>query len=317
MEYTRRKSRFVIKGHSAGDGFTDLMKWQIGGGRAKWPRKVENGSYAGPPPYVYGSDLCVTWIGHSTVLVQFAGLNILTDPLFSKRASPLQFVGPKRVRPPALKVDELPPIDLVLVSHNHYDHLDVPGLRQLLGHHSPMFITLLGNHRYLKRVKRSIDCIELDWRTSQNIGTAIITAMPALHWSKRSFDDTNHALWGSFVISSEHGSIYFAGDTGYGDGAIFREVRDRFGPPRLSLLPIGAYEPRWFMKSQHMNPEEAVLAHLDLDSRKSLGIHHGTVQLTNEAIDLPVSDLRRALSERNIPQEDFVTPDAGETLWVA
>ena len=316
MEYIRRRSRYVITGHSAGGSFKDLMKWQLGGGRARWPRRVENSRYPGPPPYVYGSDLCATWIGHSTVLVQFAGLNILTDPLFSNRASPVQFAGPKRVRQPGLKVDELPPIDVVLLSHNHYDHLDVPGLRQLLRHHSPLFITLLGNRRYLRRVRRSIDCIELDWRKSQSIGTATITAMPALHWSKRGFDDANQALWGSFIVSTEHGSLYFAGDTGYGDGSIFREVRERFGAPRLSLLPIGAYEPRWFMKSQHMNPDDAVLAHMDLESKISIGIHHGTIQLTNEAIDRPVTDLRKSLAERNIHSDAFLTPDAGETLWI-
>lgn len=316
MEYTRNRSRFIVPGHSAGGRFRDLMKWQLGGGRAKWPRAVDNLSYSGPPPYVYGDNLCATWIGHSTVLMQTGGLNILTDPLLSMRASPLRFAGPKRVRKPAFHANELPPIDIVLVSHNHYDHLDIPGIRQLLKHHSPQFVTPLGNKRYLRRATRSIDCVELDWRTSHLIGDIKITAMPALHWSKRGPDDTNKALWGAFVVETRGGVLYFAGDTGYGDGSTFREVRERFGAPRLSLLPIGAYEPRWFMKEQHMNPDDAVLAHIDLESQTSIAIHHGTIQLTNEAIDAPAAELGRAVHEAGLPEDSFIAPDVGETIAI-
>jgi L-ascorbate metabolism protein UlaG (beta-lactamase superfamily) len=317
MHYTRRRKRFVVDGHSAGGSFGDLMKWQLGGGRAKWPKRLDNMAFPGPPPCVYGNKLCATWIGHSTVLLQTGSINILTDPLLSMRASPFQFAGPKRVRPAAYRADELPHIDVVLLSHNHYDHLDVPGLRKLLKHHSPHFITPLGNKRFLQRVTRSLDCTELDWRGSLEIGEMRITAMPTLHWSKRGFDDANHALWGAFVIETPGGVIYFAGDTGYGNGSQFLEIQDRFGPPRLSLLPIGAYEPRWFMKSQHMNPDDAVLAHSDLGSRTSLAIHHGTIQLTNEAIDQPVHDLAAALAARGVSPDRFVAVQVGETLEIA
>ena len=289
------------------------MRWQLGGGRAQWPRRIENTVYPAPPRRVGGSGLLVTWIGHSTVLLQTAGLNILTDPLFSKRASPFQFAGPSRVRDPAIAIENLPPIDIVLLSHNHYDHLDRPALRQIGKHHAPQLITALNNGQYVS----GLPATELDWRQSVVHGDIRVTLTPALHWSKRSLRDANKALWGAFAIQTPGGVIYFAGDTGYGDGSTFREVKQLFGTPRLSLLPIGAYEPRWLMKPQHMNPAEAVRAHIDLGSRKSLAIHHGTVQLTNEAIDAPVIALGEALADANVTKDDFIVSDIGQGLSVA
>jgi L-ascorbate metabolism protein UlaG (beta-lactamase superfamily) len=316
MHYTKRRGRYIVPGHNSGGSFFDLVKWQLGHRPAKWPRHVANDVHAGPAPYVYGDSLSATWIGHSTVLVQTHGLNILTDPFLSSRASPLQFAGPKRVRKAAYQADELPPIDIVLLSHNHYDHLDVPGLRKLLKHHAPVFVTPLGNKRYIQRARRSVDVIELDWRQSVDLKGSRITVMPALHWSKRSVEDTNNALWGAFAVETPGGVVYFAGDTGYGDGSHFREISENFGPPRLSLLPIGAYEPRWFMKPQHMNPDDAVLAHIDLGSSTSLAIHHGTVQLTNEPIDHPLQELQRALTEAAIGETEFLAPPAGATIAI-
>ena len=312
MKYDIKDGRFIVDGHSGEASFADLMKWQMGGGRAKWPRRIENKIHAPPPQRVHGSDLSVTWIGHSTVLIQTAGLNILTDPFFSERASPFQFVGPKRIRDAGIAIKDLPPIDLVLLSHNHYDHLDAAALAKLNKHHGPRLITTLNNSAYIK----NYPCTELDWRQSVEHESVQITLMPTLHWSKRSISDTNKALWGAFVIETEGGVIYFAADTGYGDGSTFREIKQRFGGPRLSLLPIGAYEPRWFMKSQHMNPEEAVQAHLDLGSAKSLAIHHGTVQLTNEAVDAPVIALGEAMAHHKIKTADFIVADVGQTITV-
>lgn len=314
MHYTVNKSRFKIEGHGRDAGFTDLMKWQLGGGRAKWPRRIENQVHPPPPQRVSGTELSVTWVGHSTVLIQTAGLNVLTDPFFSQRASPLQVAGPKRVRDPGLRLAQLPPIDVVLLSHNHYDHLDVPSLRELQKHSAPHVVTPLMNDHYVRRASRKMRVTDLHWRDSVMVGECRITVMPALHWSKRSFGDANRALWGAFVAETPGGVIYFAGDTGYGDGSTFREVQNTFGAPRLSLLPIGAYEPRWFMKSQHMNPDDAVQAHLDLGSSMSLAIHHGTIQLTNEAIDAPVRDLRAALLERGVDPETFAVADIGQTI---
>jgi L-ascorbate metabolism protein UlaG (beta-lactamase superfamily) len=317
IQYKRRRKRFTIDGMREGARFADLLRWQLMTRRARWPKRLENGDYPGPPPAVYRKGLSATWLGQSTVLLQTDGLNILTDPFLSMRASPFTLAGPKRVRPVPFQAEELPNIDIVLLSHNHYDHLDVIGLRSLLKFHAPKFITPLGNERYLRRVARGLDVVELDWRQSEDVINFRITAMPAFHWSKRSFDDTNMALWCAFVVETPGGVIYFAGDTGYGDGSTFREVREQFGKPRLSLLPIGAYEPRWFMQSMHMNPDDAVRAHLDLGAQVSFGIHHATIQLTNEAIDQPVKDLLVALEAHGLHQNDFITPDVGETITIS
>ena len=308
--------RFAVEGHKGPDGFRALLKWQMSGARARWPDRVENRTYASPPERVEGPDLRATWIGHSTVLIQTAGLNILTDPFLSERASPLSFAGPRRVRPAALSAKALPPIDIILLSHNHYDHLDMAALREIASHHAPRVVTPAGNARLVKKASASYRIAELQWGQSTTHGDTRIHLTPALHWSKRSLFDANTALWGAFVIETAGGMIYFAGDTGFGTGETFRAVRAEFGPARLSLLPIGAYEPRWFMHPQHMNPEEAVRAHAILESRTSLAIHHGTIQLTDEAIDAPVRDLAAALGDLAIDPRHFLVPDAGDVLII-
>ena len=313
MQYQIKDGRFIVDGHRNEAGLADILKWQLCGSREKWPRCIENKIYPPPPKRVMGKDLSITWIGHSTVLIQTAGLNILTDPFFSDRASPVQFAGPKRILAAGIAIADLPPIDLILLSHNHYDHLDVPALAALKKYHDPKLITTLNNGRYVKNYL----CTELDWRQSVEVGEVRITLMPALHWSKRSFNDTNKALWGAFVIETKGGVIYFAADTGYGSGETFREVKAKFGAPRLSLLPIGAYEPRWFMKPQHMNPEEAVQAHLDLGSKTSFAIHHGTVQLTDEAVDAPVVALGEAIERCVISGIEFIVGDVGRSFSIA
>ncbi len=312
MNYEKRDGRFHLPGQRGEASFADVMKWQRNGLKQKWPSAIENRTYPPPPQKVLGHDISATWVGHSTVLIQTAGLNILTDPFFSNRASPSQFVGPQRVRKPGIALKDLPPIDVILLSHNHYDHLDRPALKALAKNHQAKLITPLENGRRVP----FFQAVELDWRQSHQLGQINITAMPALHWSKRSFRDTNKSLWAAFVIEGPQGIIYFGADSGYGTGEHFREVHETFGPPRLSLIPIGAYEPRWFMAAQHMNPEEAVKAHLDLKSKTSLAIHHGTVQLTDEAIDAPVLALAEALAENTLNQEDFLVPDIGETLRI-
>jgi L-ascorbate metabolism protein UlaG (beta-lactamase superfamily) len=286
------------------------------GAKARWPAHVPNAAFEPPPARVHGEDLKATWIGHSTVLLQTAGLNILTDPFLSHRASPLSFAGPARVRPPALDAGSLPPIDIILLSHNHYDHMDLPALRALARHHVPQVVTPAGNAKWVRRASSAFSVAELHWHEHAVVRGLRIHLTPALHWSKRSLFDANRALWGAFVVEAPGGPIYFAGDTGYGTGSTFDDVRERFGAPRLSLLPIGAYEPRWFMRAQHMNPEEAVLAHKALGSRASLAIHHGTIQLTDEAIDAPVRDLRAALTQHSIDPSRFLVPDAGDVLTI-
>jgi L-ascorbate metabolism protein UlaG (beta-lactamase superfamily) len=309
--------RYRIEGHRGEAGFRDLLKWQMSGKRARWPKRVANRFHPPPPLRVEGHELIATWIGHSTVLIQTAGLNILTDPFLSERASPLSFAGPRRVRPPGLAAKDLPPIDLILLSHNHYDHMDLPALRDIARHHQPRVVTPSGNARWIKKATSQFRVDELQWGGLTASGNMKIHLTPALHWSKRGFRDANVALWGAFVIETPSGVIYFAADTGYGTGETFRHVREAFGPPRLSLLPIGAYEPRWFMHPQHMNPEEAVRAHEGLESRTSLAIHHGTVQLTDEAIDAPVKALAEALAAHAIDPESFLVPDIGDTISIS
>ena len=306
--------RYILEGHRGEGSFRDLLKWQMEGNRARWPRRVANRSYPPPPQRVEGAALKATWIGHSTVLLQTAGLNILTDPFLSSRASPVPFAGPKRVRPAALTAETLPPIDLILLSHNHYDHMDLPALRRIARRHAAHVVTPHGNARWVRRASSRFSIDELGWGEHVEHKGLRIHVTPALHWSKRGLFDANTALWGAFVVEAAGGPVYFAADSGFGTGSTFADVRERFGPPRLSLLPIGAYEPRWFMHPQHMNPDEAVKAHKLLGTRASLAIHHGTVQLTDEAIDAPVEALNIALAEHSVDPARFLVPDAGQTL---
>ena len=306
--------RFILGGHRGEGSFRDLLKWQMEGNRARWPRRVKNLSFPPPPERVAGTELKATWIGHSTVLLQTQGLNILTDPFLSTRASPVPFAGPRRVRPAALDAETLPPIDLILLSHNHYDHMDLPALRRLARRHAAHVVTPTGNARWVRRASSSFGIDELGWGEQVEHKRLRIHLTPALHWSKRGLWDANTALWGAFVVEAAGGPIYFAADTGFGTGSTFEAIRAQFGPPRLSLLPIGAYEPRWFMHPQHMNPDEAVKAHQLLGSRASLAIHHGTIQLTDEAIDAPVEALKIALAQHSVDPAQFLVPDAGQTL---
>jgi L-ascorbate metabolism protein UlaG (beta-lactamase superfamily) len=314
VRMTHDGRRYRLEDHRGEASLMDLLRWRFNGQRAHWPKKVENRPFPPPPARVTGNDLKVTWIGHSTVLIQTAGINILTDPFLSERASPVAFAGPRRVRMPALTAQTLPPIDVILLSHNHYDHMDLPALNAISAHHAPHVVTPQGNARLIGRAAPELRIDELRWGEKLQAGAALIHLTPALHWSKRSLFDANSALWGGFVIETDGGIIYFAGDTGFGTGSIFADVKQAFGAPRLSLLPIGAYEPRWFMSPQHMNPEEAVKAHLALGSRASLAIHHGTIQLTDEAIDAPVTELRAALTQHAVDPMSFLVPEAGEVV---
>jgi L-ascorbate metabolism protein UlaG (beta-lactamase superfamily) len=278
--------------------------------RARWPRRVPL-TPVKPPRLAATSDVVVTFIGHSTFLIQSARGNILTDPQFSKRASPLQFIGPRRVREPAVRFDDLPAIAVVLLSHNHYDHCDLTTLRRLAERFDPVVVTPLRNAPLVRSTGiREIE--ELDWFQSASRTPFPVTLVPAQHFSARTPFDRNRALWGSFIFELSGHRIYFAGDTGYGPH--FAQTRERVGAVDLALLPIGAYEPRWFMKDIHMNPDEAVRAHLHLGATQSIGMHFGTFQLTPEGIDAPVQALEAAKRERRIPPEKFRVLGFGESL---
>ena len=279
--------------------------------RTRWPLSIP--VEPRQPPAVSGNQVAITYVGHATFLIQAGGIALLTDPVYVERASPVQFAGPRRVRAPGIRFGDLPPISIVLLSHNHYDHCDLRTLAQLARRFRAAFITPLGNARLLCSV--GIDEVEeLDWWQATRRAGPPITLTQAQHFSARGLFDRNQALWGGFFLELAGKRIYFAGDSGYGPH--FTEVRRRLAPIDLAFLPIGAYEPRWFMKDIHMNPEEAVQAHLDLGARASIAMHFGVLQLTPEGIDEPPARLARALTSRGIPAADFRTVAVGESVII-
>ena len=283
----------------------------------EWPEWIENQPRPAPIERVQSGAISVTFINHATVLIQVDGINILTDPIYSLRASPLQWAGPKRVRPPGIRFEDLPPIDVILISHNHYDHLDIDTLKKLHTHNpqgnSPLILAGLGNGQLFQEHGLT-HFRDLDWGQRVSVQNVEFIFSEGQHRSGRGLADQMKTLWGGFVIRTSQGAIYFAGDTGYGPH--FRHAREQYGAFVLSLLPIGAYEPRWFMKPIHLNPREAVRAHLDLASQQSLGIHFGTFQLTYEGMDQPIHDLKQALHELDVPQSEFWSLEFGEARLI-
>jgi L-ascorbate metabolism protein UlaG (beta-lactamase superfamily) len=275
----------------------------------RWPAEVPVEPRR--PPLPGPDEVVVTFVGHATFLIQASATTILIDPVYTRRASPASFAGPRRVRAPGVQFDDLPSISLVLLSHNHYDHCDLGTLRLLEQRFHAPVVTPLGNGRLLRSA--GIGRIEeIDWWETASTAPLPITLTPAQHFSARSMFDRNRALWGGFLIETGGRRILFAGDTGYGPH--FPEIATRLSPVDLALLPIGAYEPRWFMKDIHMNPAEAVQAHLDLAARQSIGMHFGTFQLTPEGIDDPPRELANALRERAVAADRFRTLEVGESL---
>jgi L-ascorbate metabolism protein UlaG (beta-lactamase superfamily) len=287
----------------------DLRRWRRERQKQPWPDHVEDPPL--PPPGRTAPDrISATFIGHSTFLLQLGGIAVLTDPIWSERCSPVSFAGPRRVRRPGESLDTLPNVDLLLVSHNHYDHMDLPTLRRVRRRWGPATATGLGNARHLAKAGIGA-AVELDWWQSAEVAGARVTYVPAQHFSSRGLHDRDRSLWGGFVIEAGGAVVYFVGDSGY--GRHFSEIGCRFPRIDLALVPIGAYEPRWFMRQQHVNPAEAVRAHLDLRPRHSLGMHFGTFQLTDEAIDAPVLALREAQASAGVAQSEFDVLAFGET----
>jgi L-ascorbate metabolism protein UlaG (beta-lactamase superfamily) len=305
--------RFFNPDHPDTDrSLRQMLQWKLGEKAADWPSAVP-GRQAVPDARVDG--LRITMVGHATLLIQAAGLNLLTDPVWSDRSSPVSFAGPRRVTPPGIAFESLPPIDAVLLSHNHYDHLDIATLRHLHAAHDPLIVTPLGNDAIVRKAIPQARLLTGDWGDRLPLaGGAEVHIVPAYHWSARGMGDRRMALWGGFMLRTRAGLVYFAGDTGYGDGAIFRAMRQTYGAVDVALLPIGAYAPRWFMADQHTDPDDAVRILLDLDARHAVGIHWGSFQLTDEAREEPRDLLHRALRERSIDPGRFPAALPGDVF---
>ena len=293
-----------------GKTFGQLMTWVFDG--EKGPKKVEIETSTQWQELTLDQTNYAVWIGHATYLINNGDITILTDPIFSKRASPIGFAGPKRMIPPAMTLDDLPQIDVVAVSHNHYDHLDIWSLKKLYKL-NPETIFLVPAGDRLKLIKAGIKNVyEMQWWGAFNLSNTTFHFTPVQHWSKRGLFDRNKSLWGGWFIQSNDLALYHAGDTGYSSD--FKTTYERLGAPDYSFIPIGAYDPRWFMKDSHVNPEEAVQIALDLKTPHSFGMHWGTFTLTDEPVLEPPARLKEALKEQNLAPDFFISPKPGEIL---
>ncbi len=291
--------------------FWDLIVWKLTTTDGYWPSNTNDVKQY--KPNSFSKNLQISFIGHSTFLIQLDSINILTDPIWSERASPVSFVGPKRCRIPAINFSDLPKIDYVVISHNHYDHLDIETLKKLKVHSNPTVCVPLGVDLFLK--EESIEnVIAMNWWEEKKIKSNFkINFLPSRHFSGRGFTDMNETLWGSWIIISDTTRIYFAGDTGF--GIHFEQIANRFPNIEVSLLPIGAFKPRFFMEQIHISPDEAVKSHIILKSKKSIAMHFGTFSLADDAIDEPIIELEKSLLNRKISKENFLIPKFGEPIF--
>jgi len=303
-------TRFFNPGEPTTDrGLLQILRWKATGQAAQWPGSVP---ITPARPAARVERLTVTMVGHASLLIQVPGLNLLTDPVWSERASPVTFAGPRRVTVPGIAFADLPPIDAVLLSHNHYDHLDVATLRRLQAAHQPLFVMPLGNDAIVGGAVPGARMMVGDWGDRIALGGGGATTLTrANHWSARGTGDRRMALWCGHWIETPVGSVWFAGDTGYGTGAIFSDIAARHGGPDVALIPIGAYAPRWFMAAQHSDPAAAVRIMDEVGAGRALGIHWGTFQLTDEARDAPAAELRSALRAAGVAADRFVAAEPG------
>ncbi|CAN5157075.1 MBL fold metallo-hydrolase [soil metagenome] len=290
-------------------GLMELFKWLRTRKQEPWI-ELKEVVYGTKPPARIGRGAYITFINHSTFLIQVDGINILTDPVWGKRVSPFTWSGPKRKRPPGLLFDDLPKIDIILLSHNHYDHLDLATMRKLHEKHRPMIITTLGVGALL-RSKNIPGATELDWWQKLSITESLeVKAVPAQHFSSRGMFDRDATLWCGFVITRAGGNIYFAGDSGYNE-SLFKNIGNQCAPIDLAIIPIGAYKPQWFMSPIHCSPEEAVQIHIDVKSKQSIASHFGTFALADDGKDEPYCELQKALKTKNVPINEFIKLEEG------
>lgn len=319
-------------GSFEGKGLLQLLRWRWDAARDGLPPPPATATPTTTPdlPFIHANATAgaamqpaVTWIGHATMLAQLGGLNVLTDPMFSQRASPFSFVGPQRAQPPGVALAELPHVDVVLISHNHYDHCDIDSLKALAAQAGgpPLFIVPLGVKAWAEGIGlAAADVVELDWWQSHTVRAVEVVMTPVQHWSGRGLFDRRDTLWGGYAVFAPDLHLFFAGDTGYSKD--FGDIRARFterqserqgGGFDLALIPVGAYEPRWFMAEQHVDPEEAVRIHQDLHAKQSVGVHWGTFQLTDEALDAPPIALARARARVQLDDNAFSVMAIGQT----
>ena len=311
-------TQFFIKDFTREKSRADLLKWRLQGERAKWPDAFPSPFTDAPPQRVQGGALRVSYVGHASFLIQANGINILIDPVWSDRASPVQWAGPKRVNPPGVAFADLPPIDAVLVSHNHYDHLDLATLRALAqAHPAARFLAPLGNDAIMRDDVPAQRMQTHDWGARVEIAPGIAVHFePIYHWSARGLFDRRMALWCAFVIETPAGKIYHVADTGFGPGDLFRQMREKHGGFRLAVLPIGAYAPRWFMQDHHINPQEAVQVMELCGAERAIAHHWGTFQLTDEEIDEPPKLLAQALQQADMSPQRFMVKRPGEVFEI-
>lgn len=303
-------SRFFVPHVRTARTFADFLRWRRERRAVPWPASLPLGRHPPPPSAVPPGHVAVTMIGHATFLVRTEHTVWVTDPVFTSHAGPFGRLGPRRVRRPALDSGALPGLDFVLVSHNHYDHLQPASLRAVTRRGTPHLIVPLRVGEFMTR--RGFQHVhELDWWQSISVGSATITCVPAQHFSARTPWDRNATLWCGYLVRDGPTTVYFTGDSGYGPH--FADIGARVGPVDVALLPIGAYEPRWFMQPMHMNPEEAVRAFHDVHARTGIAMHYGVFHLTDEGIDDPTRALEAARAAAGVRPDDFRVLDFGET----
>ncbi len=301
--------KFINPGGIKPKGFKEVFRWMMNRRPGLWA-EIEEKARTVPEKRITDKLVRITFVNHSTFLIQAYGVNIITDPIWGRRASPFSWMGPKRKRPPGVALEELPPVDIILLSHNHYDHLDIKTLKYIKAKFNPLVITALGVPRFLvKHGFRRYE--ELDWWENTVISDQLkITSVPAQHFSGRGMFDKDNTLWCGFVIDFPSYKIYFAGDTGYGN--FIKEIGEKCGPFRVSLLPIGAYIPQWFMQPIHTSPEEAVKIHMDSKSVNSIATHFGTFPLADDGMNQPTEDLAQARLKYGISADAFIFLKEGD-----
>lgn len=314
VAYNFDGTHFLNQDTSFDRGTLDLFKWYFLRDAPLWCNWYDIEQKKVKEQRVDGKRLVVTFVNHATVLIQTEGLNILTDPIWSERGSPVSFLGPLRKKEPGIKFEDLPKIDIVLVSHNHYDHMDIPTLKRLRDRFNPLFVVPLGNKEFMKDNDFE-NVIEMNWWDKYKVNDFVnINFVPARHFSGRGICDMMRTLWGGYVIQTDGGDIYFAGDTGY--GRHFKQIHDRFGKMRFSILPLGPNKPRWFMYAYHISPRGAVAAHKILESNLSMGMHFGTFSLGDDTYDDAINKLQSEKKSQNVSDSKLITLENGESVEV-